>query len=65
MVRRLSLAALGADRLRVADAIAEGVPLCTVAGGEHDGLVVVTKSGGFGGAELLTTIMKRLQGGRS
>ena len=62
---RATLAALGADRLRVADAIAEGVPLCTVAGGEHDGLVVVTKSGGFGGAELLTTIMKRLQGGRS
>ena len=60
-----TLEAIGAERLQVAYAVAEGVPLCTVLGGEREGLVVITKSGGFGDPDLLATIMKRLEGNPS
>lgn len=43
-----TLLAIGATGIRVVDALVEGVPVGTVVGGSHDGLVVATKAGGFG-----------------
>ena len=47
------LEALNVTALRVLRPLIEGVPLATVLGGEYDGLVVITKSGGFGSPDLL------------
>lgn len=54
------LHALGVTALRVLRPIAEGVPLATVRGGAYDGLVVITKSGGFGAPDLLCRMMADL-----
>ena len=51
---------LGVKALQVLRPVAEGVPLATVRGGEYDGLVVITKSGGFGTPDLLQRIMEVL-----
>lgn len=48
-----TLLALGATGIRVVDALVEGVPVGTLVGGPHDGLVVATKAGGFGEAKTL------------
>lgn len=48
---------LGCTQLRVLRSIAAGVPLATTIDGASSGLGVITKSGGFGEPELLTTIM--------
>ena len=39
-----------------------GIPLTTIVGGDHDGLKVVTKAGGFGGEEALVEIIQQLKG---
>lgn len=54
---RAVLRALGADGLAVYDAVTEGVPLSTVVGGAHSGLVVWTKAGGFGDDRALVDIL--------
>ncbi len=43
-----TLLAVGATGIRVVDAAVEGVPVGTVVGGDHHGLAVATKAGGFG-----------------
>jgi len=57
-----TLAEIGAKRLTIVRPVAEGVPVGTVLGGEFHGLPVVTKSGGFGGPDLLCQIMSTLYG---
>ena len=47
------LRALGASGLRLAGEIEPGLALGTLAGGPFDGLVVMTKAGGFGDADAL------------
>lgn len=54
------LDALGVKALQVLRPVAEGVPLATIRGGAYDGLAVITKSGGFGGTDLLCRIMQQL-----
>lgn len=55
------LDALNVKALQVLRPVAEGVPLATVRGGAYDGLVVITKSGGFGNPDLLSQIMEKLK----
>lgn len=50
----------GAGGLELIDEIAPGIALGVVAGGAHDGLVLVTKAGGFGDADALVAIVQRL-----
>jgi D-threonate/D-erythronate kinase len=52
-----TLVALGATGIRVVDAPVEGVPVGTVVGGPHDGLLVATKAGGFGDPHTLTQLI--------
>lgn len=59
-----TLSAIGAEDLSIIKAVAEGVPVGTVQGGDFAGIVVVTKSGGFGEENLLLEIMARLEGDR-
>lgn len=54
------LNALKVKALQVLRPIAEGVPLAIVHGGAHDGLIVISKSGGFGTPDLLSRIMNDL-----
>lgn len=60
---RAVLSHLQATTINVSGALAEGVPLGTIADGQAAGTPVVTKSGGFGGPELLVEIFARLQKG--
>ena len=55
-----TLVALGATGIRVVDAPVEGVPVGTVVGGPHDGLLVATKAGGFGDRHTLTQLIRAL-----
>jgi uncharacterized protein YgbK (DUF1537 family) len=52
-----TLHALGATGIRVVDALVEGVPVGTVVGGPHEGLVVATKAGGFGDPSTLVHLI--------
>lgn len=52
-----TLLALGATGIRVVDALVEGVPVGTIVGGSHDGLVVATKAGGFGDPQTITQLI--------
>ena len=58
-----TLQAIGANQLTIIRQIAEGVPLGTVGNGEFNGLPIITKSGGFGGPDLLCNIMETLNEG--
>lgn len=58
-----TLTALGVEALRVLRLIVEGVPLSATIGVAHEGLVVVTKAGGFGDDATLLTVIRTLQGG--
>jgi uncharacterized protein YgbK (DUF1537 family) len=57
---RAVLDRLGGSGMRIMDTIAEGVPFGVVEGGQANGLSVVTKAGGFGGANALIEIVDRL-----
>ena len=59
---RAVLSRLGADAIRVTDAIREGIPIGVVEGGRSHGLTVVTKAGGFGTESSLTEIVPELIG---
>jgi uncharacterized protein YgbK (DUF1537 family) len=48
--------AIGARAIELCDEIAPGIPRGVLRGGERDGLAVVTKSGGFGGADALIQV---------
>lgn len=56
------LRSLGASGVRLSGSLAHGVPWGRVRGGSRDGLLIATKSGGFGAPEtldqLITTLMK-------
>ena len=56
------LRALDATGIRVVDAPVEGVPVGTLVGGPHDGLVVATKAGGFGDPQTLTHLIGAVRG---
>ena len=56
-----TLIAIGATGIRVVDALVEGVPVGTVVGGPHDGLVVATKAGGFGDPTTLIHLVGALR----
>jgi D-threonate/D-erythronate kinase len=53
---------VNATAIAVHEALAPGVPIGTILGGEADGVRVVTKSGGFGHSDCLVRIIDRLQG---
>ena len=55
-----TLTALAATGIRVLDAPVEGVPVGVLVGGRHDGLVVATKAGGFGGPQTLNQLISAL-----
>ncbi|HEY7141750.1 MAG TPA: four-carbon acid sugar kinase family protein [Methylomirabilota bacterium] len=50
------LRALGASGLRLAGEIEPGIALATLVGGPFDGLVAMTKAGGFGDADALVRV---------
>jgi D-threonate/D-erythronate kinase len=50
------LSAVAARSLACQGEIAPGLPLSIIAGGRFDGVTMITKSGGFGEAELLTRL---------
>lgn len=56
------LRALDASSVRIMRSVLEGVPIGRIMGGRADGLVTVTKSGGFGAQETLIDIVRRLRG---
>jgi uncharacterized protein YgbK (DUF1537 family) len=47
---------LGANSIELYDEIAPGVPRGVLRGGALDGIAVITKSGGFGGADVLVKV---------
>jgi uncharacterized protein YgbK (DUF1537 family) len=55
------LTRLHAERVLIDSAIVPGAPDGRIVGGRADGLRVVTKSGGFGGPDTLTTVVRRLR----
>ncbi len=56
---RATCQAVGATRLDVAAEVAAGVPISRLRGGVWDGVVVVSKSGAFGSADLLARLLIR------
>lgn len=52
---------LGAEQVHIIGNIASGTPYGTIVGGVADGLLVVTKSGGFGHPDALLEIVSRLR----
>ncbi len=54
------LRSLGAEMLELRNELEPGIPWGEVCGGEADGKVVVTKSGGFGGGDSLLKCVERL-----
>ncbi|MDO9380077.1 MAG: four-carbon acid sugar kinase family protein [Nocardioidaceae bacterium] len=50
---RAVLEGLGADGIRLDGSVATGVPLGHLVGGDHAGMRVATKAGGFGGPDIL------------
>jgi uncharacterized protein YgbK (DUF1537 family) len=57
---RAVLDELGAESLLVHDTVREGIPIATLEGGKADGIVVVTKAGGFGAPTALAEIVPEL-----
>ncbi|HEX5415990.1 MAG TPA: four-carbon acid sugar kinase family protein [Chloroflexota bacterium] len=53
--------ALGSNALEVEREAAPGVPICVLQGGRWDGLVVVTKAGGFGEPDTLVRVVRQLE----
>ncbi|MCW4020635.1 MAG: hypothetical protein NWF14_05340, partial [Candidatus Bathyarchaeota archaeon] len=53
--------AIGACGIRIEKEVLPGIPIGRILGGEHDGLRVITKAGGFGGSQSLVKIMKAMQ----
>lgn len=53
--------ALGSQALEVEREAAPGVPICVLQGGRWDGLVVVTKAGGFGEPDTLLRVVRQLE----
>jgi uncharacterized protein YgbK (DUF1537 family) len=51
------LRALRASSIRLAGELAPGIPWGIIEGGEADGLLVVTKSGGFGTHDALIQVL--------
>jgi uncharacterized protein YgbK (DUF1537 family) len=54
---------LQAERVLIGSAIVPGAPEGRIVGGPADGLRVVTKSGGFGDPDTLSTLVRRLRDG--
>lgn len=57
-----ALTALHVEALRVLRPIVEGVPVSRAIGAARDGLVVVTKAGGFGDDDTLLDVVRSLRG---
>jgi uncharacterized protein YgbK (DUF1537 family) len=57
---RAVLDGLGAESLLVHDTVREGIPIATLEGGKADGVLVVTKAGGFGTPTALAEIVPEL-----
>jgi len=53
--------ALGATALSLVAEISPGIPIGRIRGGNHDGLPLVTKAGGFGDEEAILTAMRHLR----
>jgi uncharacterized protein YgbK (DUF1537 family) len=59
-----ALRTLGADSILLGGESAPGIPWGRVHGGMADGRIVITKSGGFGSANILQQIAEKLKGAR-
>lgn len=53
--------ALRADGIELIDEISAGIPIGKIRGGDADGMVIVTKSGGFGSEDALIGIVEYLK----
>lgn len=53
--------ALRAEGIELIDEISAGIPIGRIRGGDADGMVIVTKSGGFGSEDALIGIVKYLK----
>ncbi|ASO19277.1 uncharacterized protein YgbK (DUF1537 family) [Actinoalloteichus hoggarensis] len=62
---RAVLDVLGATGLRLLDEVVPGVPRGTILGGRAEGLSVVTKAGGFGDEDVLSSAVEAVTRGRS
>ncbi len=51
---------LGVERLRVADEVEEGIPLCEILDGDLQGVPVVTKAGAFGNPQSLVNAINKI-----
>jgi uncharacterized protein YgbK (DUF1537 family) len=52
------ISALGASGVRLESEVLPGIPAGRILGGDHDGMRVITKAGGFGGSHTLVKIME-------
>jgi len=52
------ISALGASGVRLESEVLPGIPAGRILGGEHDGMRVITKAGGFGDSHTLVKIME-------
>lgn len=53
--------ALGAYGIKIEDEVLPGIPLGRILGGRFDGLLIVTKAGGFGHEDALIEVIKKLR----
>lgn len=60
---RAVLGRLGAEALIVRNAVREGIPLASLEGGKAEGVMVITKAGGFGSPTTVTEIVAELVDG--
>jgi uncharacterized protein YgbK (DUF1537 family) len=51
--------------IELCDEIAAGIPVGRMVGGEADGMVIITKSGGFGNGDALIQVVNYLDDNRN
>lgn len=56
------MGAMGAKGIKIEREVLPGVPLGRILGGEHEGMCVITKAGGFGDSYTLVKLIKCLRG---
>jgi D-threonate/D-erythronate kinase len=61
---RALLGKLGATGMRILDQISDGVPFGRIVGGPMDDLPIITKAGGFGSPDVLTSVVELLRSRR-
>jgi len=57
----MMMGALGAKGIRLDSEVLPGIPVGRILGGKREGMWVITKAGGFGGAYTLVKLMKYMK----